>query len=106
VLNWVPSKSIPKTPYELWTNPHIKKMDSKIFSCYFIDLFREIEMFRFYYPSHTTRIVETIHTLFLKMTTLIGVMKTNHKSTRWRSNLCSKFGLYRGYKLLSFRDKW
>jgi hypothetical protein len=68
VLNRVPSKSVPTTPYELWTcrkpqlgylhiwgcpaeakvyNPHIKKLDSKIVSCYLIGypVSREIQMF-------------------------------------------------------------
>jgi hypothetical protein len=57
ILNWVPSKSVPKTPYELWTgrklslrhlrvcrccaeakvfNPNIGKLDRKTVSCHFI----------------------------------------------------------------------
>jgi hypothetical protein len=57
ISNHVPSKSAPKTPYELWTgkksnihylhvwrcaaklklfNPSLGKLDSKIESCYFI----------------------------------------------------------------------
>jgi hypothetical protein len=57
ILNWVPSKHVPKTPYKLWTgrkpslrnlcvwgchaeakvfNPNIRKLDPKTISCYFI----------------------------------------------------------------------
>src|SRR5438105_330249 len=57
ILNRVPSKSVPKTPYELWTgrkpslkyllvwgcpveakmfNPHLGKIDPKTVSCHFI----------------------------------------------------------------------
>jgi hypothetical protein len=57
ILNRVPSKSVPKTPYELWTGrepslnhlcvggipaeakvfiPNIGKLDSKTICCYFI----------------------------------------------------------------------
>jgi hypothetical protein len=57
ILNRVPSKLVPKTPYELWTgmkpslnhlhvwgcpaeakvfNPNIEKLDSKTISCHFI----------------------------------------------------------------------
>jgi hypothetical protein len=57
ILNRVPSKAVPKTPYELWTerepslkhlrvwgnpaeakafNPNIGKLDSKIVRCHFI----------------------------------------------------------------------
>jgi hypothetical protein len=57
IINCVPSKSVPKTPYELWTgmkpninyfhvwgcpaeakifNPQIRKLDPKTISCHFI----------------------------------------------------------------------
>jgi hypothetical protein len=93
VLNRVPSKSVPTTPYELWTdrksqlgylrvwgchaeakvyNPHIKKLDSKIVSCYFIGYPERSKGFRFYYPSHTTRIVETRHAVFFENYNISG----------------------------------
>jgi len=58
ILSWVPSKSVHKTPYEIWTgrkpnmnylhvwgypakaklfNPHIGKLDPKIVTCHFIE---------------------------------------------------------------------
>ena len=64
ILNQVPSKSMLKTPYELWTgnepslnylrmwgcpteakvfNPNIGKLDSKIVSCHFHWLFRKVK---------------------------------------------------------------
>jgi hypothetical protein len=87
VLNRVPNKSVPTTPYELWTgrklqlgylrvwgchaeakvfNPHIRKLDSKTISCYFIGYPERSKGFRFYCPSHTTRIVETRHAVFFE----------------------------------------
>jgi hypothetical protein len=45
-------------------NPHIKKLDSKIVSCYFIGYPERSKGFRFYCPSHTTRIIETRHAVF------------------------------------------
>jgi hypothetical protein len=47
-------------------NPHIKKLDSKTVSYYFIGYPEKSKSFRFYYPSHTTRIVETRHAIFFE----------------------------------------
>ena len=70
ILNRVPSKSVPKTPYGLWTgkepslnylrvwgclaeakvfNPNIGKLDSKTVSCYFISYLEKSKGYRFYY---------------------------------------------------------
>ena len=69
ILNRVPSKVVPKTPYELWVgrkptlyylhvwgcpvetkifNPQIKKLDSKTISCNFISYPERSKGFRFY----------------------------------------------------------
>jgi hypothetical protein len=69
ILNKVPSKSVPKTPYELWTgrkptlnylrvwgcaaeaklfNPQLKKLDYKIVSCHFIGYPDNSKGYRFY----------------------------------------------------------
>jgi hypothetical protein len=87
ILNRVPSKSVPKTPYEMWTgrkltlnylhvwgcpaeaklfNPSIGKLDLKTVSCYFIGYPDKSEGFRFYCPDRYIKIVETRHTLFLE----------------------------------------
>ncbi|KAD5802269.1 hypothetical protein E3N88_13629 [Mikania micrantha] len=87
ILNRVPSKSVPKTPYELWTgrkpslrymkvwgclaeaklyNPFLKKLDMKIVTCYFIGYPDHSKGYRFYCPTHVTRIVETKHAHFLE----------------------------------------
>ncbi|KAK3040692.1 hypothetical protein RJ639_028388 [Escallonia herrerae] len=87
ILNRVPSKSVPKTPFELWAqrklsleyfhvwgclaeakvyNPHTKKLDPKTISCHFIGYPERSKGFRFYCPSHTTRIVETRYTVFFE----------------------------------------
>jgi hypothetical protein len=66
ILNRVPSKSVPKTPYELWTgrvpslhhlrvcgslaeakvfNPNIAKLDYKTMSCFFIKYLKSQKVF-------------------------------------------------------------
>ena len=71
ILNRVPSKSVPKTPYELWTgrvpslnhlrvwgspaeakvfNPNIGKLDPKTVSCHFIGYPEKSKGFYFYCP--------------------------------------------------------
>ena len=41
-------------------------MDPKIISCYFIEYPNKSKGFRFYCPTHRTRIVETRHVVFLE----------------------------------------
>jgi len=69
ILNRVPSKSAPKTPYELWTgrepslnhfrvwgcpveakvfNPNIGKLDPKTVSCHFIGYPEKLKGYHFY----------------------------------------------------------
>ena len=80
VLNRVPSKAVPKTPFELWTgrkpslrhlcvwgcpeevkpyNPHEKKLDSRTVCGFFIGYPEKSMGYVFYCPKHSTRIVET-----------------------------------------------
>ena len=87
ILNRVPSKAVPKTPYELWTgrkpslrymkvwgclaeaklyNPFLKKLDMKTVTCYFIGYPSHSKGYKFYCPSHVTRIVETKDAHFLE----------------------------------------
>jgi hypothetical protein len=87
ILNRVPSKSVPKTPYEMWTgrkptlnylyvwgclaeaklfNPSIGKLDPKIVSCHFISYLDKSKGFRFYCPDRYIKIVETRHAVFLE----------------------------------------
>ncbi|GKD54343.1 putative RNA-directed DNA polymerase [Tanacetum coccineum] len=93
ILNRVPSKSVPKTPYEIWTgrkpslrylrvwgcpaeaklyNPQSRKLDFKTISCFFIGYPERSKGYRFYCPSHSTRIVETRHAEFLENTNNSG----------------------------------
>ena len=93
ILNRVPSKSVPKTPYELWTgrkpslrymkvwgclaeaklyNPFLKKLDMKTVTCYFIGYPDHSKGYRFYCPTHVTRIVETKHAHFLEDSKVSG----------------------------------
>ena len=83
----VPSKAVQKTPFELWTgrkpglrhlhvwgcqaeiriyNPHEKKLDARTISGYFIGYPEKSKGYRFYCPTHSTRIVETGNALFIE----------------------------------------
>ena len=87
ILNRVPSKSVPKTPYEMWTgrkptlnylhvwgcpaearifNPSIGKLDPKTVSCHFIGYPDKSKGFRFYCPDRYIKIMETRHAVFLE----------------------------------------
>ncbi|KAG7564986.1 Integrase catalytic core [Arabidopsis suecica] len=87
VLNRVPSKAVPKTPFELWTgrkpslrhlrvwgcpaevksyNPHEKKLDSRTVSGFFIGYPEKSKGYTFYCPNHSTRIVETGNARFIE----------------------------------------
>lgn len=87
LLNRVPSKAVPKTPFELWTgrkpslrhlhvwgcptevrvyNPQEKKLDSRTISGFFIGYPEKSKGYRFYCPNHSTRIVETENATFIE----------------------------------------
>jgi len=95
ILNRVPSKSVPKTPYELWTgkkptlnyfhvwgcpaearifNPVMGKLDPKTVSCHFIGYPDKSKAYRFYCPNHATKFVETRHAVFLENDVMTGSM--------------------------------
>ena len=79
ILNQVPSKFVPKTPYELWSRkkpslhhfhvwgckvevkpykPQSKKLDLKTIIGFFVGYCIGSRGSRFYCPSHTTKIIE------------------------------------------------
>ena len=86
ILNRVPGKAINKTPYELWTNkrpslkhlhiwrclakaqpckPNVRKLDSRIVSCYFVGYAERSRGYKFY--DLTSRsIFETGNAIFLE----------------------------------------
>ena len=87
LLNRIPSKAVPKTPFELWPrrkpslrhlhvwgcptkvrvyNPHEKKLDLRTISSYFIGYPKKSKGFRFYCPNHSMRIVETDNARFIE----------------------------------------
>jgi hypothetical protein len=87
IINHVLSKSVPNTPYELWTgrkpnidylyiwdcpaeakifNSQLGKLDLKTISCHFIGYPNKSKGYRFYYPEHTTKFVDTRHVVFLE----------------------------------------
>jgi len=95
ILNHVPSKSVPKIPYELWTgrkptlnylhvwgcpaeakvfNPNIGKLDPKTVSCHFIGYLEKSKGYRFYCPDRYTKFVETRHAVFLEDQMVRGSM--------------------------------
>jgi len=72
ILNRVLSKAVNKTPYELWTNkrpslkhlhiwgcpveagpykPHVRKLDSRTISCYFVGYVEHSKGYKFYDPT-------------------------------------------------------
>ena len=88
ILNRVPSKSVPKTPFELWTsrklslnhfqvwgcpaevrlyNPREKKLDPRTVRCYFIGYPDHSKGYKFYNPTHGQRIVESLTKFFLEL---------------------------------------
>ncbi|RVW41067.1 Retrovirus-related Pol polyprotein from transposon TNT 1-94 [Vitis vinifera] len=87
ILNQVPSKSMPKTPYELWSgkkpnlhhfhvwgcktevrpyNPQLKKLDPKTISGFFVGYCIGSRGSRFYCSSHTTRIIESDRAVYFE----------------------------------------
>ncbi|RVX08125.1 Retrovirus-related Pol polyprotein from transposon TNT 1-94 [Vitis vinifera] len=87
ILNQVPSKSVPKTSYELWSgkkpslhhfhvwgckaevrpyNPQSKKLDPKTISGFFVGYCIGSRGSRFYCPSHTTRIIESDRAVYFE----------------------------------------
>jgi hypothetical protein len=97
ISNHAPSKSVPKTPYELWTgrkpsisylhiwgcaaetklyNPSLGKLDTKIESCYFIGYPDKPKGYRFYCPKGTIKFVETRNAMFLEEMDALRVGKS------------------------------
>jgi hypothetical protein len=95
ILNRVTSKSVPKTPYELWTgivpslrhlrvwespaeakvfNPNIAKLDPKTVTCHFIGYPDRSKGYSFYYLDKYTKFVETRHAVFLEDELMRGSM--------------------------------
>jgi hypothetical protein len=93
ILNKVPSKSVPTTPYELWTgrepslrymrvwgcpveakvfNPNIGILDPKTVSCHFIGYTEKSKGYRFYCPNRHTKFLEMTHAVFLEVRWLEG----------------------------------
>ena len=87
LLNRTPTKSVDRTPYEIWCNrkpsfnhlrtwgcraeaklynPMQKKLDSKTVSCYFVGYPDRTKGYRFYCPNHNTRFVETQRAILIE----------------------------------------
>ena len=93
IINRVPTKAISKTPFDLWKgwkpilwhmhiwecsfemriyNPQEKKLNPRTISGYFIGYVEKSKGYRFYYPSHNTRIVESRNAKFLEYDLVSG----------------------------------
>ena len=93
ILNRVPTKAVPKTPFELFKdwkpslrhiriwgcqsevriyNPQENKLDPWTISGYFIGYAERSKRYRFYCPSHSTRIVELRNAKFLENDLISG----------------------------------
>ena len=93
ILNGVPTKAVLKTPFELWKcwkpslrhmriwgcpfkvrmyNPHEKKLDPRTLSGFFIGYAKMTKGYRFYCPSHSTRIVESRNAKFIENDIISG----------------------------------
>ena len=87
ILNRVPTKAVPLTPFELWIgrkpslnhlkvwgcpaevklyNPTLSKLDSRTTRCYFVSYPEHSKGYRFYNPNGGTRIVESQTAKFLE----------------------------------------
>ncbi|KAL1565130.1 hypothetical protein AAHA92_07386 [Salvia divinorum] len=99
ILNRVPSKVVPKTPFELWTSrkpslqhlhvwgcpaearvysPQEKKLDFRTVSGYFIGYPEKSKGYRFYCPNHSMRIVETGNARFFENGEISGSSNTRN----------------------------
>ena len=93
ILNRVPTKAVSKTPFEIWKgwkpslrhmrvwgcpsevrkyNPHEKKLDPRTLSGFFISYAKTSKGYRFYCPSHSTRIVESRNAKLLENDMISG----------------------------------
>ena len=93
ILNRVPTKAVPKTPFELWKgwkpslqhiriwgcpsevriyNPQEMKLDPRTISGYFVGYAERSKGYRFYCPSHSTRFVESRNAKFLENDLISG----------------------------------
>ena len=93
ILNRVSTKVVPKTPFELWKNwkpslrhmrvwgcpsevriynPHENKLDPRTRSGFFTGYVETSKGYKFYCPSHSTRIVESRNVKFLENDMISG----------------------------------
>ena len=115
ILNRVPSKSVAKTPFELWTgrkpslnhfrvwgcpsevhlyNPTERKMQSRSTRCYFMGYPDHSKGYRFYCNEGGSRIVESQTTKFLEMDVCEDMHHQKATSRSSRPKLCMFLCLY------------
>jgi hypothetical protein len=109
ILNRVPSKSVSKTSYELWTghkpslnyfrvcgcpaeakifNPNAGKLEHKTVSRHFIGYPKKSKGFRFYCPDRYTKYVETRHAIFLEDEMMRGALCLKKLALKRSGSMC------------------
>ena len=97
LLNRIPNKAVPNTPFQLWTerksilrhlhvwgcpaeariyNPHEKNLEFRTISDYFISYPKKFKGYGFYYSTHSMRIVETGNARFIENGEISGTDKS------------------------------
>ena len=93
ILNRVPTKAVPRTPFELFKgwksslyhahvwgclsevrfyNPQERKLDPRNINGYFVGYAEKFKGYKFYCPSHTTRFLESRNAKFLENDIISG----------------------------------
>jgi hypothetical protein len=109
ILNRVPSKSVSKMSYELWTgrksslnylrvwgfpgegnmfNSNIGKLDSKIVSFHFIGYPYKSKVFCVYYPDIHTKFIEMRHVIFLEDMMMMGAWCFDRLALKRGMSMC------------------
>ena len=134
ILNRVPTKVVLKTPFELFKgwkpslrhiciwgcpsevrvyNPQEKKLDPRTISGYFSGYVEKSKGYRFYCPSHSTRIVESRNAKFLENDLISGsdqfqdiAFEKDHYETQPSSSTDRLIGVLGRYQSNPDIDHW
>ena len=123
ILNQAPAKVVPKIPFELlksWKpslkhvcvwgcpaevriyNPNEKKLDARTISVYFIGYAKRSKEYRFYFPTHSTRIIESRNAKFLEND--VASESDLTQGIDLKKNQCEGVVPTSSYKLVVFGD--
>ena len=111
ILNRVPTKAVPKTPFEIWKgwkpslkhlriwgcpaevrvyNPQEKKLDPKTIRAYFVGYPCMTKGYRFYCPSPSVCFIESRNAVFLENDVISGSDQTNNDHMEVTPDLCNE----------------